>query len=89
MTDLKAQRPDLKVMFSVGGWTFNDKPATWHIFSDMVADTSRRHAFIQSTIALMRQYRFDGLDLDWEYPGATWHGTASPMIRPFPSGLSI
>ena len=74
VTDLKARRPSLKVMLSLGGWTFNDRPATWNIFSDMAASEAHRHAFLQSAIALFQQYRFDGLDLDWEYPGATWHG---------------
>ena len=38
-------------------------------FSVMVNSQSNRQAFIKSAVELLRQWDFDGLDLDWEYPG--------------------
>lgn len=34
----------------------------------MAASTSRRKNFIDSSLAMITSYGFDGLDLDWEYP---------------------
>eukprot|EP00976_Prorocentrum_cordatum_P027776 563959-Prorocentrum_minimum.AAC.3 len=77
VNDLKQQRPDLKTLLSLGGWNFNEG-ATERIFSNMVANAANRRRFIQSCISFLEQYRYDGIDLDWEYPGATWHGAPSP-----------
>lgn len=34
----------------------------------MAADPQRRRRFVRNAAAYIRQHRFDGLDLDWEYP---------------------
>ncbi|MBD0831901.1 glycoside hydrolase family 18 protein [Aestuariibaculum sediminum] len=60
---LKAKNPDLKVLYSVGGWVWSDK------FSHIAATSQARNRFAKSCVALIQKYGFDGVDLDWEYPG--------------------
>lgn len=59
---LKKKYPKLKVMVSFGGWS-GCAPC-----SDLFANPARRTTFAQSTLALMKKYKLDGIDLDWEYP---------------------
>ncbi|KAJ7114949.1 hypothetical protein C8R44DRAFT_984268 [Mycena epipterygia] len=72
-TALKSRNPTLKVFLSIGGWTFNDPP-TAKIFSDMVGSDASTKTFITSLLRVFETYGFDGLDVDWEYPGASDRG---------------
>jgi chitinase len=67
----------LQTWISVGGWSFNDptnSPNTQQAFSNMVSSSANRQAFISSLVQVMKTYSFDGVDLDWEYPGAPDRG---------------
>jgi chitinase len=70
---LKLIYPHLKVLISIGGWSDSDK------FSD-AALPENRAAFVSSCIDMFIKGNFapgisdptvfDGIDIDWEYPGA-------------------
>ena len=62
---LKKKNPDLKILLAVGGWAIGSAP-----FIPLVSSPSNRKAFVQNVITYLRKYGFDGLDMDWEFPGA-------------------
>lgn len=63
LSKLKKKNPDLKILISIGGWSYSNN------FSDMaLSDTSRR-GFARSAVAFAEKYKLDGVDIDWEFPG--------------------
>ena len=62
---LKEKYPELKVLISIGGWTWSEH------FSDAALTETSRVRFVQSCLDLyLVRYgeAFDGVDIDWEYP---------------------
>ena len=75
LTALKSRNRNLKATVSIGGWTFNDNGTTTQpVYSDMVSSSGNRQKFISNLLAFLRHYGFDGVDFDWEYPGAPDRG---------------
>ncbi|KAF2147914.1 glycoside hydrolase family 18 protein, partial [Myriangium duriaei CBS 260.36] len=73
-TALKQKKPGLKAYISVGGWSFTDPGPTQQAFSNMVSSAGNRASFINGLVKFMDNYGFDGVDIDWEYPGADDRG---------------
>ncbi|VDN45300.1 unnamed protein product [Gongylonema pulchrum] len=59
----KQTNPGLKVLLSYGGYNFGSE-----IFTAVAKSDTKRKNFIDSAIAFLRKNKFDGFDLDWEYP---------------------
>ncbi|XP_039901249.1 acidic mammalian chitinase-like [Simochromis diagramma] len=64
LNSLKNVNPALKTLLTVGGTVNGVSP-----FIAMVARPESRAAFISSVISFLHTHNFDGLNLDWEYPG--------------------
>ncbi|RCI14282.1 hypothetical protein L249_6131 [Ophiocordyceps polyrhachis-furcata BCC 54312] len=68
-----------KKIISFGGWAFSTEPATYDIFRRAVEPGNRRR-FIDNVVKMVVDNGLDGVDFDWEYPGA-------PDIPGTPPGL--
>jgi chitinase len=65
---LKKVNPDLKLVLSVGGW------GNCGGFSDAALTAESRGKLASSAVKIIQSYGFDGIDLDWEYPGQVGGG---------------
>lgn len=75
ITQLKDTNPAINMVISLGGWSFNDNDTTTQpVFGDMVSSKSKRATFITNLFAFLDHYGLDGVDFDWEYPGAPDRG---------------
>jgi len=64
----------VKVMLSIGGWEDTSE------FPQIAADPQKRARFAGACADRIREYGFDGIDIDWEYPGYVPHN-GSPADR--------
>ncbi len=71
---LKQRQPNVKTLLSVGGWSWSGH------FSDAALTDASRTRFAQSCVDLALRYGFDGVDIDWEYPGGG--GLEGNVARP-------
>ena len=62
--DLKKKVPTLKVLLMIGGWGEHADG-----FSMMARDPEKRALFCAECKKHIDNYGFDGIDIDWEYPG--------------------
>ncbi|CAI5469113.1 unnamed protein product [Closterium sp. Yama58-4] len=79
---IKAKNPAVKSVLSIGGGDAVSAPR----FSYVSATKARRKKFINSGIALVRKYGFQGIDIDWELPKGV-PGRFSALISDFRAAI--
>uniref|UniRef100_A0ACB8F5B8 Uncharacterized protein n=1 Tax=Sphaerodactylus townsendi TaxID=933632 RepID=A0ACB8F5B8_9SAUR len=62
---LKKSNSNLVTLLAIGGWNFGTQK-----FTEMVSSAGNRKIFIDSVIEYLCKFGFDGIDLDFEYPGS-------------------
>jgi chitinase len=70
------------MILSVGGWGNSDG------FGPMVADTSARKRFIADLIAFCQTNGYQGIDLDWEYPGSADRANFVKLVQELRDAIS-
>lgn len=80
---LKKKNRALKLMLSVGGWTFGPH------FAPMAADPKKRAKFVSTAITILENDGLDGLDIDWEYPAnAAQASNFTSLLKELRAGLT-
>lgn len=84
LSEIRAAYPKLKINISIGGWGAEG-------FSDAVSSPENREIFATNILAFVEHYHFNGVDLDWEYPGSSLSGikTRTSDIQNFQLFLQI
>lgn len=67
-----------KKVLAFGGWDFSTMPKTYQLFRNAVK-SANRDKFATNCVDFLKKHSLDGLDFDWEYPGA-------PDIPGIPAG---
>lgn len=63
----EAHENGVKVLLSIGGWAHNGVTLE-SAFMSATATTEKTQQFGDAIVAMVEQYGFDGVDMDWEHP---------------------
>ncbi|MFC1784681.1 glycoside hydrolase family 18 protein [Candidatus Neomarinimicrobiota bacterium] len=71
-----AKQYGTKVILSIGGWETSNN------FPQVSADPKKREIFAHWCVKHIKNYGFDGIDIDWEFPGYKQHnGTSDDKLN--------
>ncbi|KAJ3230654.1 hypothetical protein HDU81_004343, partial [Chytriomyces hyalinus] len=78
-------KANVRAVLSIGGWDTTP-------FSDVLSDSTKSSNLINSIASVVAQEKFDGVDIDWEFPGRpgaieTFRGTDTANLLSFATNL--
>ena len=81
----KAKAGGAKVMLAISN------PGSVNNFKSMASTDAGRKTFVKDVMAKMRQYGFDGADIDWEYPSTSdgTHLTFTALMKELSDSLHL
>src|SRR5262245_49422619 len=59
---LEAHQAGTRVLISLGGWGWDKQ------FAGIVSHSEAEDRYVKAVMAIVDEYDYDGIDLDWEYP---------------------
>lgn len=65
----------LQILLAIGGWAFGSSP-----FRELTSNVFRMNQFVYEAIEFLREYKFNGLDVDWEYPRSVFFQPISIVL---------
>lgn len=71
MFEMKKKHRQMKVLLSIGGWTYSLNGQ----FKAVMSDSGRKN-FAKSAVEFVANWGMDGVDIDWEYPSTPEEGSA-------------
>lgn len=63
LVEIRNNNPDIQILLAIGGWAFGSTP-----FKELTSNVFRMNQFVYEAIEFLREYKFNGMDVDWEYP---------------------
>lgn len=91
----KCHSTETKVYVSIGGYRDKSGTPLFPVFEKIAADDNLRKTFVDNVTAVVQQYGFDGVEIDWEYPkystSANYEKTIvqlSEKLKPMGKGIS-
>ncbi|KAH9230227.1 glycoside hydrolase family 18 protein [Colletotrichum gloeosporioides 23] len=81
---LKGEATGLHVWLTLGGYDFSTGSRrasdTQGIFRDLVSTHENRRKFLDNLVSFLRNFGFDGVDIDWQWPQSADEATNFAML---------
>jgi chitinase len=78
-----AHAAGVKVLLSIGGSGNNQ----WSLFSKMAQSEKFRQAFVKNVHTFLTKHKYDGVDIDWEFPASGDLSDCTTLMQELRNGL--